>query len=75
MARNELTEAARLGYDGNPNPYLYSSPCWYACQLGIMFHATGRPVPTGVRMGRGSSVHAGDMTFRHADPNHWERVR
>jgi len=75
---DSLTACARIGYDGNPNPYLWSSPAWYACQLGIMFHATGRPVPTKVRMGRGSIVHAGDMSFRYTGTQQaqaWDRLK
>jgi hypothetical protein len=70
----DLTEYARAGYDGNDNPYLYSSPCWYAHSLGQYLHASGRTPPRNVRMSRGSSVRANDMLFRHTRETGWERV-
>lgn len=59
----DLTEFARIGYYGNPNPHLYSSPAWYAHRIGEHLHATGRSIPTDVRMGRGYKVRVGDMIF------------
>jgi len=58
MAKHDLTSEARVGYDGNPNKYLYSSPCWYAHSLGAYLHSTGRAPPYKVSMSRGSSMHA-----------------
>jgi hypothetical protein len=76
---NSLTADARMGYDGNENPFLWSSAAWYACQLGAWLHGTGRPVPADVRMGRGSIVHVGDSSYRfnHAKDGtgHWERIK
>jgi hypothetical protein len=62
-----LTEPARTGYYGNPNPYLWSSPNWYAHAFGAYLHQTGRSIPTDVRMGRGDSIRNGDTryTFKH----------
>jgi len=59
----DLTSEARAGFDGNPNPHLRTSPCWYAHALGQYLHATGRSAPRGVRMGRGDSIRANDMRF------------
>jgi hypothetical protein len=59
----DLTSEARVGFYGNPNPHLHTSPCWYAHALGQYLHATGRSAPRGVRMGRGDSIRANDMRF------------
>lgn len=62
-----LTEYARAGYNGNDNPHLWSSPCWYAHIFGRYMHDSGRSIPDDVRMGRGDSIRCGDMrfTFKH----------
>lgn len=60
---SKLTDAARIGYYGNPNPHIFSSPMWYAHCLGAYLHATGRYVPVDVRMGRGYSIRCRDMRF------------
>ncbi len=70
----DLTAYAREGYDGNTNPHLYSSACWYAHSLGQMLHATGRNPPSDVRMSRGSKVRANGMLFEHIHPAGWTRV-
>lgn len=79
MARDDLTEYARVGYYGNPNPHMATSPAWYAHALGTYLHATGRTPPRDVRMGRGDSIRANDMrfTFRHVEPSgiEFERVQ
>ena len=75
---HDLTAEARAGYDGNANPHLWSSPSWYAHALGKMLHDTGRTPPRGVRMGRGSKMHANDMLFEYqhgAGREYWERVK
>jgi len=72
---NDLTAEARAGYDGNANPHLYSSACWYAHSLGRYLHDTGRSPPRDVRMGRGYSVNVADMTFKHDDAAGWSRVK
>ena len=59
----DLTEFARAGYDGNQNPHLFSSPCWYAHAVGTILHRTGRMPPCDVRMSRGQSIRANDMLF------------
>lgn len=59
----DLTTLARIGYDGNTNSHLYSSPAWYAHELGRYLHSTGRSVPHNVRMSRGYSIRANDMLF------------
>lgn len=59
----DLTTEARAGYDGNANPHLPTSSCWYAHALGRYLHDTGRTPPRDVRMGRGDSVRANDMRF------------
>ena len=78
MTTRTLTDEARVGYDGNPNPHLFSSPSWYAHALGAYLHETGRSPPRDVRMGRGDSIRANDMrfTFTHPQPGtiEFERV-
>lgn len=72
-----LTEYARAGYDGNANPHLYSSPCWYAHSLGQYLHATGRAPPDGVRMSRGSKMRNRDSVYEYqhgAGRECWERI-
>jgi hypothetical protein len=64
----DLTPEARAGFDGNTNPHLRTSPCWYAHALGQYLHATGRSAPRGVRMGRGDSIRANDMRFTFTSP-------
>lgn len=59
----DLTTEARAGYDGNENPYLFSSPAWYAHALGKYLHDTGRNPPFGVRMSLGDHIRANDMLF------------
>ena len=59
----DLAPEARAGFEGNPNPHLWSSACWYAHALGAYLHAAGRPAPTDVRMGRGDSIRCRDMRF------------
>lgn len=59
-----LTDHAKVGYFGNPNPHTYSSPAWYAHAIGQWFHATGRYMPTAVRMGRGYSIWANNRRFK-----------
>ena len=58
-----LTEYAQVGYWGNPNPHIYSSPAWYAHVFGQYLHGTGRNPPHDVRMGRGYSIRNRDMRF------------
>jgi len=60
---DNLTVLARIGYDGNANPHLSSSPAWFAHRIGEHLHRTGRPPPYNVRMGRGYHIHANDMLF------------
>ena len=63
----DLTPEARVGYDGNPNPHLATSPSWYAHALGAYLHGSGRSAPRGVRMSRGNSIWANDMLFRFTE--------
>jgi hypothetical protein len=60
----DLTEYARTGYSGAPNPNIGTSPAWFAHELGAHFQTTGRSEPRDVRMGRGDSIRANDMRFR-----------
>lgn len=68
--KNNLTEYAVKAYKTRQetgythNPHLYSSPAWYAHELGIYFDTTGRTEPKNVRMGRGYSINANDMLFK-----------
>lgn len=64
---NEMTERARAGYDGKPNPWLATSPAWYAHALGAYFRSSGRTAPRDVRMGRGYSIRANEMRFAIKD--------
>lgn len=73
--KNELTEFARVGYDGNPNPHLATSPAWFAHRLGEYLHRTGRTPPQGVRMGRGYQIHANGMLFAFDAQNAITRVK
>lgn len=61
----KLTAEALEGYGSQPVRYLASSACWFAYELGRYFQVTGRCAPRDVRMGRGYTIHASDMTFRH----------
>jgi hypothetical protein len=74
MAKNDLTTEARVGYDGNPNPHLYSSASWYAHSLGQYLHATGRAPPRDVRMSRGYSMRVADSLYKHDDKTGWTRI-
>ena len=62
-ARNDLTEYATKGYQGDDNKHIFSSPCFYAHALGEHLQKTGRTAPQDVRMSRGYSIRCGDMLF------------
>jgi len=72
-----LDTHAAAGFDGQPNPHLYSSAAWYAHELGRHFRDTGRPAPSDVRMGRGYSIRVRDMRFTigGGQPATFERER
>ena len=55
-------DKAKTGFTANP--HMYSSPCWYAHELGIYFASTGKSKPRDVRMSRGYSIRANDMLFK-----------
>jgi hypothetical protein len=59
-----LDEYAVAGFGGAKNENLYSSPAWYAHELGAFLALTGRASPSDVRMGRGYSVRCRDMVFK-----------
>ena len=61
----KLTAEALEGFNKVNVRYLPTSACWYAYHLGIHLYVTGRAEPRDVRMGRGATVHVGDMSFRH----------
>jgi hypothetical protein len=63
-ATEKLDGAAAAGFDGQENPHIYSSPMWYAHELGRAFKACGRPQPTDVRMSRGYNIRCRDMMFK-----------
>ena len=77
MAKHtDLTMEAIKGYQGESgNPYLYSSPAWYAYQLGAYLQRTGRTLPRDVRMGRGYQVHANDCLWAFDGKDQITRVR
>jgi len=56
---NDLTKFALTGHSGITNPHIYSSPAWYAHQLGALLGVE----PRDVRMGRGDSIRANGMRF------------
>jgi hypothetical protein len=60
---NDLSAAAAAGFAGGDNPHIYSSPNYYAFELGKYLQASGRCAPRDVRMGRGDSIRANDMRF------------
>lgn len=61
----KLDDAARAGFEGQLNGNLYSSPVWYAHELGRYLARTGAPCPTDVHMGRGYSMRVGlDVLYR-----------
>jgi hypothetical protein len=64
IVADNLTAYARTGFDGNPNPHLWSSPAWLAHALGRYLHDSGRSVPTDVRMGRGDSIRCKEARTR-----------
>jgi len=59
-----LTKEAQECFDGKENSNIYSSPMWYAAELGRYFQKAGKSYPKDVRMGRGYSIHANDMLFK-----------
>ena len=66
MASN-LTPQAIEGWRAHyapTNPYLFSSPNWYAWEAGQALHRTGRCVPTKASMGRGYSVNVETVASR-----------
>ena len=67
MKPSDLTNEARVGYEGGINPHILTSPAWYAHMLGRYLHQTGRCTPTDVRMGRGNSIRANGMRFAFVD--------
>lgn len=62
---SDLTMEAIKGYqtDFPANPYLRSSPNWFAYELGAYLRRTGYTLPRDVRMGRGYRLHSNDMLF------------
>lgn len=65
MAKSDLTEYAREGFDQVPARYLESSAAWYAYHLGRHLYVTGRDEPHAVRMSRGYTIRANGLLFRH----------
>lgn len=62
---SEMLEAARVGYYGNQNPHIYSSPLWYAHEVGAWLHRRGSYIPTReCRMSRGYSVRVDGVVYR-----------
>lgn len=63
--RSDLTMEAIKGFQApqNGNPFIATSPSWFAFKLGEYFQRTGRTLPRDVRMGRGYQIHANDMLF------------
>ena len=68
--KNDLTAYAVAAYEmrkttgRTANPYLSSSPAYYAHELGIYMESTGRTKPYDVAMSRGYSIRSNDMLFK-----------
>jgi len=62
--KNDLTTQAQGGYDGSACQHIWSSPAWYAYQVGQYLRSSGRTAPRDVRMGRGNRIHANDLLFK-----------
>lgn len=60
----DLTNEAQAGYGGLANPYLATSPSWYAFELGAKLSVNCRDKPTGVRMGRGDSIWSNGVRWK-----------
>lgn len=65
---SDLSAEAASGFIGEMgNPFIYSSPSFYAFELGKYFKESGivsRPAsPVDVRMGRGDSIRGNGMRF------------
>lgn len=64
----DITPQAVAGYATGgarlENPNAWSSPNWYAFELGRQLAANSRPHPTDVRMGRGDSIWASGVRWR-----------
>lgn len=75
--KHDLTQEAIKGFQApqNGNPYIETSPSWFAFKLGEYFQRTGRALPCDVRMGRGYQVHANDMLFAFDARNAIARVK
>jgi hypothetical protein len=64
----DLTKYAVEGYEGVPNTHIYSSPAWFAYQIGVHLRKNGITdlgpvVPENVRMGRGYTIHASGTLY------------
>ena len=76
---NDLTPYAIQGYDACNNgqvksPFLNSSPADIAWKAGFWLNATNRSEPRYVRMSRGYTIKANDMTLKWLTGNSFERV-
>jgi hypothetical protein len=60
----KMNDAAAAGFAGDENPHIYSSPVWYAHELGRAFKACGKARPTDVDMSRGYSIRSGRTVFK-----------
>lgn len=71
--KNDLTDYAVKAYETRlqtgftANPQLWSSPAFYAHELGIHFALKGMSKPYDVRMSRGYSIRANNMLFKIHD--------
>lgn len=84
----DLSAESALGYGAaakeaaggelSSNPFIYSSPSFYAFELGKHFARSGRPAPRDVRMSRGDSIRGSDMRFEfrgsRIEPLEFDRV-
>lgn len=64
---SDLSAEAAAGYANageGKNPYIYSSPSYYAWELGAWLKANAKPLPQPVRMSVGDSIRAGDWRFK-----------
>jgi hypothetical protein len=76
MSTIVLTAPLTEGYRATrwDNPYLYSSPCWYAYSLGDWLQHYGRPLPAKAVMSRGSCVRVDGAVWKFIQNIGWSKI-
>jgi hypothetical protein len=82
---NDLTPYALSAYETRmktgftANPHIWSSPAFYAHEIGIYLAMKGMASPKDVRMSRGYSIRANGMIFKINDQDNnyfrFERIK